>query len=1309
MKKKGWFLLFLTVVLGMSVFMQTIYPVPAESVSDPTEICFVLQTSDDSEVWQESASIGIYSDMDGGAGVSGTIRQDGSTVWFLPETELDETASYSYRVSMEGYEEAAGSFYGDETEINVLLNVVQEKVERIPVSMTYGDDPVDLGEYILLSEDAEISFEILSGSDVVVLQDRKVTAIKSGNAVIRANILTSDGEEKEAEFEISVEKKDLGTLKEADLAFDTVKTEYDGQKSCPVAGRVTSSLLEEGDTLSVSAEAVTECADAGEYEAEIHDCQLEDNEKYTADFSSGNWTTEVTILPLSVALSFSDINVSYGSKEWEKLREGDSSFLPAMENAEIQLDTELPEKLTEEAIESAVDQIVYSLDESLFPDSSYPVGTYEHAVHISFEEGENANFVFQTESSPGMEITPETTGDSNTLWENLEISSLSENGAYTDGEKIYLGADGSVTFQVKEEVQDKYDSVAIQIGNGYTDTVDGNVEGNPVEGTFYLYNSRYPGTRTDADPDVPGMQDNEIPSDIFFMDTEAPEISVDGSILSPLADETAEDIAFSIYMQEDSVLGGSVEDGCSGIKEVSYVFLKYDSENPDNGEALTKRMEKLSVLEWKDQKEFDLSGIQEDGKYILLIRAEDNTGNMLYGAVGIIRDSSAPVIQLNVGNGSGTYNTDVPFDFTVTEPGDICSGIRTVTYVVVNDGSVTQTGTYNYAGQTEAVDSMNGSGVISSDQNDGSQVVLRITVSDQAGNTSSEEKYLMIDMDAPRIVVEYDKTTSNGFYAGSRIAVISVYEKNFDPSRFDLGLKTENGSTVDVGEWNIAADLGKNKDAVSTLTVTFTADDTYSLSPSVTDPAGNRGTVENPETFTIDQTSPVIEISYSDQTPLNGRYYNKERTAFITVIDSNFDPDSFSLQVYASRDGNMITAPGISGWSSNGAVHTAEICFKEDGDYSFTCRAEDLAGNESETVHIGNFTIDCTPPEIWFSGVEDQNAYNGLVSPSVSYTDRNAGTQDLLVTLTGKRHSAKILTGTFAELLDGGTICFPDFAKVPSEDDIYTLTAVYTDLAGNRSEKSITFSINRFGSNFTFNQKTDLLLSQYYAKAGEDLVIYETNVDSLVKKAVTLGINGTARTLVEGEDYSVIESEADGWKVFSYTVYAENFEEEGLYEIRITSTDQAGNVQDNQLKESPICMVIDHTPPEIIITGVEDNGIYTGQKKEALIQLLDNYALEKAEIYLDGEMVMELSREEIESREGYITLELEADNDWQCIQIKVFDAAGNETDSDSMRVLVVSSRIIRWLYTKLFRIIAAGFLFLILFLVAVRRGKQIRK
>ena len=63
--------------------------------------------------------------------------------------------------------------------------------------------------------------------------------------------------------------------------------------------------------------------------------------------------------------------------------------------------------------------------------------------------------------------------------------------------------------------------------------------------------------------------------------------------------------------------------------------------------------------------------------------------------------------------------------------------------------------------------------------------------------------------------------------------------------------------------------------------------------------------------------------------------------------------------------------------------------FEKDGDYSFLLRYTDQAGNQSDTYEQEEFTLDATPTEVTFEGVEDKSANRGETALRVRMEDTN--------------------------------------------------------------------------------------------------------------------------------------------------------------------------------------------------------------------------------------------------------------------------------------------------------------------------------
>ena len=777
----------------------------------------------------------------------------------------------------------------------------------------------------------------------------------------------------------------------------------------------------------------------------------------------------------------------------------------------------------------------------------------------------------------------------------------------------------------------------------------------------------------------------------FCVDKTAPEGSVTintktGAITST---ELHENVQFGVIEGNSVDVSRTAYDATSGVASIQYYKYVPDTEARGTFKALTKAQ--LASLNWKDWSK-NLS-VDPDSQAVLYAKITDKAGNITYinSKGGIIADKtnpSAPEINIDAKASKGVFKGDVPVSFSVEDVlnGGTYAGLKTVKVQVLKNGEVTQEKDYDYSPKEDRKHSMDSSITVDAGKNNSNNVVIRVTAVDYAGNQSSSEKKIAIDITAPRIEVIYDNNSpSNGkYYNNVRTATVKVYERNFDPDGISMNITGTNGAKPTISGWSVGNKSGVSDDNVNICTITYSADADYTFTMSATDLAGNKTNYEKTDEFVIDRTKPVISVGF-DNNNGKGKYYNASRTATITVKEHNFDAKGFTSAIKAYLEGKGIAAPSVSGWSNNGDTHTATIRFANDGDYSFILDFVDLAGNKAETYTQGEFTIDLTKPKITFGGVGDKSANRGDVAPTVTFSDVNFQKDSVSVTLAGLKHAKKNVTGSFTASANGGTVTLSDFKHVQSEDDIYTLTATTTDAAGNVTTESITFSVNRFGSNYYFSKDSEKFLNSRYHKKGQDITIYEVNVDELKEHGITVNHNGTATKLTK-DMYTVEDVTGNGeWKTYKYVIKAECFKDEGMYEITVDSTDAAGNRQDNKLKNSPIGFVIDQTPPSVVITGVEDDAVYDQTSRKITFKVSDDQAVGELTIYVDGKEVAKYSAKQLIKMDGKVEYELKEAGKWQTVTAKVTDAAGNKGKEDSVRVFVTTNSLLRMFNNIAFR------------------------
>ena len=368
--------------------------------------------------------------------------------------------------------------------------------------------------------------------------------------------------------------------------------------------------------------------------------------------------------------------------------------------------------------------------------------------------------------------------------------------------------------------------------------------------------------------------------------------------------------------------------------------------------------------------------------------------------------------------------------------------------------------------------------------------------------------------------------------------------------------------------------------------------------------------------------------------------------------------------------------PATSTWTSNGDTHTATINYSSDSKYTFDIEFLDMAGNPIADYTTEEFFVDKTAPTLEISGVADKSANNGTVAPVVTYSDTNFNKDAVNIELSGVSNGKVNYAGSAEDIANGQKFTYADFEKVQNVDDIYTLTATLTDMAGNETTKTIVFSANRFGSVYTFDSFLKSIEGKY-TNTEQDVVFTETNVDTLDRESIKLKLvkNGTPSDLKEGNDYTITTSGGNGqWSQYKYVVNKALFADDGNYRLTIYSMDAAGNVNENidESKKAEISFGIDKTNPVIVPIDFESGKQYPVEVKNVKAEVKDNLVLESVKIYLNGEEV-----EYKVDGEAY-TFDIPEANEKQNVEFVAVDAAGNEYKLQVDDFLVSTNIFVRW-------------------------------
>lgn len=837
----------------------------------------------------------------------------------------------------------------------------------------------------------------------------------------------------------------------------------------------------------------------------------------------------------------------------------------------------------------------------------------------------------------------------------------------------------------------------------------------------YTWSIAYTDKAGNANSNV-NVYDSVAPFD-FTVDTTAPTGTVKATSSEGRETEwnnLKDALTFGFWSKEKITITGTSDDLTSSpIAAVEYYKVKAASAN-DGTTALTA--EELDKVTWT---KFDGLEITSDEQFTVYIKITDLAGNYTYISTnGLIVDHTAPMEETIAPEITvepqqpinGLYNGDVKVAIKVVDPlvGGTYSGLKTVTYKVLNMGVETQTGTlYAFENedpqQSDLLQTWIGEITVDSELNNSNNVVIVIYAEDNSLNSSDDEVGIKIDITDPTINVAYDNNSADNakYFKDNRTATIVVTERNFNAEDVKITITNTDGVIPTIGEWTKIEGNGNLDDTKWTTTVTYSADGDYTFDIAYTDLADNAcagaqySSSVAPTEFTVDKTLPIVSVSYSNNNAKNDKYFAAPRIATIIITEHNFDVNRVVFTQSAALDGTNITIPEAS-WANNGDVHTATIVFDKDGDYTFDVTVKDMAANDSEAANYGNsvagkdFVVDQTIEKPTIGGVANGSAYKGDIIPTISFNDVNYDSYEVKLVRTRMGEKNVDVTDKFiksvTEQAQGGTGSYDTFEKIVENDGIYTLTVKMVDKAGNEETEEYTFTVNRFGSVYEYSDYLTSLLEKRYIKidgnnseaVAQDLVITEYNANQILADSLNILITRDGETIdTKYTSNPTVDSHAgigdSGWYQYAYTIAKENFAEDGVYKITLTSAYAASDSDRNESTSVPensidaagnqilntMNFTVDTTKPEIRNIVNLDKPIVNAQTLDVDYTIVDVGGLKSIEVIVNGSTIDTITEfgDSTFNYSGSFTLN--ESSDAQTVQLKVTDIAGNVTDTAS--------------------------------------------
>lgn len=545
--------------------------------------------------------------------------------------------------------------------------------------------------------------------------------------------------------------------------------------------------------------------------------------------------------------------------------------------------------------------------------------------------------------------------------------------------------------------------------------------------------------------------------------------------------------------------------------------------------------------------------------------------------------------------------------------------------------------------------------VVDANYND---IVLKVELTDNAGNKSYDYIIFGIDRTAPEITVAYKssaKPETENYYSKTRSAYITIKERNITSEDVQLLIEKctnmeRNFSSSDKTEFRKGLNIEKNKikngsgnhdNRAYQIKVNFDKDGNYRIKTlKCVDTAKNANTAvkhvkyesssnndvvtaKNSTSFTIDKVKPVLKVSLdrNDQVH-NKKYFNKTRTATITVTEHNFDTRDkadFVNNITASLNGKTINKPSVSSFKRQGGSDkwVATVKFDADGDYTLAFKVTDKAGNvfdvkkNTSGVFSGNaasdFTIDKTAPTISITNALANNRSYTTV-PTIVLTEKDNNCSNITSSVEGTYYddNTKSLKKLSLKANSNGVLTADHRTQnevkysVVEKDGIYTITVSCVDLAGNKSDtKTLRFTKNAEGSVFIPSADLSKLNNDYSnkAKLSKELYIDEYSANEIKNADYYININGkrVSENIISRKLVKDSSSANGGWYHYRYTIDNNAIRSDGEYSVYIKSSvtiDKSNTIHNNDSKNSKshridINFTIDNTNPYVKITGLD--------------------------------------------------------------------------------------------------------------------------
>lgn len=455
---------------------------------------------------------------------------------------------------------------------------------------------------------------------------------------------------------------------------------------------------------------------------------------------------------------------------------------------------------------------------------------------------------------------------------------------------------------------------------------------------------------------------------------------------------------------------------------------------------------------------------------------------------------------------------------------------------------------------------------------------ILFTVKDECGNAGNCKTHFFIDKTKPEITIGNVNSINN-----SSVTLPITFTDNIKGSKYAVKVVRKD-SAGNVAEEYTDSKAWSNNNRVD-YTRTFDAEGDYTITVSAEDKAGNKADTKT-TTFRIDKTAPVISISGMNDKQTTGvtATISVDEAFSFNYEDKALGSSDFNVTITKKTDGTAAANVATLGKDNftDGNPHTATFNCSEDGEYTITANAKDLAGNVAAS-QTKTFKVDSKAPVLKVTAVdkdskkvENYDPIGSMDSSTPNYVDMSLSVEEAFfatddVKITVKKDSKDVSSSYFTNYRNSAEISTG--TQRFSEDGVYEVAVTAQDELGNKADDySLVFTVDNTPPELAATNVLDKFKAKTTKTEDGSILLNADDFADIINQGYEAlwNVNDTS-------DFSV-DAKIDGVSLIDFSDLTD-----GYHQLTIEVKDKVGHVSNDEFD-----FTYDGTAPRIVITGVED-------------------------------------------------------------------------------------------------------------------------